>query len=82
MLIPLALTACGSTPPVPPETVIIKVPVTVPCVDAMPKKPEVCSPSDETRPEYLRCLLVNHTRSESYRAELEAILMACKGELK
>lgn len=80
LLMLLALAGCGSTPTTtPPETVIVKVPVAVPCVEVMPNKPDVCNAADESRKEFLRCLLVNHARTEAYKAELEAILMACKG---
>ena len=82
LLIPLALAACTSTPQVPPETVIVKVPVSVPCVGEAPKKPLSCVPGDESRSEYMRCLLVNHSRLEAYKAELEAVLSACTEELK
>lgn len=78
----LALVACGSNPPAPPSVVTVKVPVPVPCVREMPTKPDSCTPTSRSRQEYLRCLLANHARNEAYKAELEAILLACKGVAK
>lgn len=84
LLTPLVLAACVSNPPVipPPEIITIKVPVTVPCVKEFPKKPVTCGPVNDSRQEYLRCLIANHARTEAYKAELEAILLACKGVAK
>lgn len=82
LLTSLALAACASPATLPPETVTVNIPVAVPCITDTPKRPAKCSPANETRGEYLRCLMANHARLEGYMAELEAILSACKEELK
>ena len=60
----------------------VEVPIAVPCVDRLPAKPEACEPKDKTRPEYLRCLLVNCERNKGYTKQLEAGMSACVGDSK
>lgn len=74
------LAACTATPqlPTPPNVVEVKVPVAVPCIKDMPKRPEMAQARDNTRPEYMRALLINHARMKAYEQELEAILETCK----
>lgn len=58
------------------------IPVPVPCVAALPVKPETCKPKDDSRQEYLRCVLVDCERTRGYALELEAALTGCVGESK
>jgi|WetSurMetagenome_2_1015567.scaffolds.fasta_scaffold16345_3 hypothetical protein len=84
-LLMLTLQGCSSTPPLPSAPsapVIVKVPVVAPCVDTLPMAPEKCVQADKSRPEALRCVLVDKIRGDAYTKELEALLLACKGESK
>lgn len=76
----LLLAGCASKPelPTPPHTVEVQIPVAVPCIKELPKRPEMAQARDNTRPEYLRALLINHARMQAYERELEAILETCK----
>jgi len=71
-----SITGCSAIPEKPIH-VNIPVPVVVPC-KAEVAKPELCQPKDDSRPEWLRCELVNHERMKAYAAELEAVLKACQ----
>jgi hypothetical protein len=76
----LILQGCSSVAPLPsapPEPVVIKIPVNVACVDKVPDAPEKCKPRDSSRPETLRCVLVDKIRGDAYIKELSAILAAC-----
>ena len=70
-LVLLLLAGCATEP--------VQVPIAVPCVDKLPAKPEVCEPKDKTRPEYLRCALVNCERNKGYTVQLEAVMAGCIG---
>jgi hypothetical protein len=79
-LLMLTLQGCSSVTPLPSapqEPVVIKVPVSVACVDKVPDAPEKCKPRDSSRPETLRCVLVDKIRGDAYIKELSAILAAC-----
>jgi len=65
-----SLAGCAAT-----ETV--HVPVPVPCIDKVPARPEACVQRDASRPEWLRCALVERERLLGYVGELEAVLGAC-----
>lgn len=69
-----SLVGCAATDPV-----TVRVPVPVPCVDRMPDKPEQCQLRDDSRPEWLRCALVERERLLGYVEQLEAVLEACIG---
>ena len=70
----LLLAGCASNP--------VQVPIPVPCVTELPARPEACEPTNETRPEYLRCVLVDCERNKGYTKQLEAVLIGCQGETK
>lgn len=76
----LLVAGCASKPelPTPPNVVEVKVPVAVPCIKDMPKRPEMAQARDNTRPEYMRALLINHARMKAYEQELEAIIETCR----
>jgi len=79
-LLMLTLQGCSSVTPLPSapqEPVVIKIPVSVACVDKVPDAPEKCKPKDSSRPETLRCVLVDKIRGDAYIKELSAILAAC-----
>jgi hypothetical protein len=79
-LLMLTLQGCSSVTPLPSapqEPVVVKVPVSVACVDKVPDAPEKCKPKDSSRPETLRCVLVDKIRGDAYIKELSAILAAC-----
>jgi hypothetical protein len=79
-LLMLTLQGCSSViplPSAPQEPVVVKVPVSVACVDKVPDAPEKCKPRDSSRPETLRCVLVDKIRGDAYIKELSAILAAC-----
>ena len=67
-----SLAGCAATDPA-----TVRVPVPVPCVDKVPTRPEACQPRDDSRPEWLRCALVERERLLGYVGELEAVLEAC-----
>jgi para-aminobenzoate synthetase component 1 len=46
-------------------------------VKKVPDAPEKCKPKDSSRPETLRCVLVDKIRGDAYIKELSAILAAC-----
>lgn len=69
-----SLAGCAAT-----EPVTVRVPAPVPCVDRMPARPDACQPRDASRPEWLRCALVERERLLGYVGELEAVLEACVG---
>lgn len=58
-------------------TTTVRVPVPVPCISDRPAKPAGCSPSDDSRVEYLRCALVERESLRGYVGELEAVVDAC-----
>jgi PBP1b-binding outer membrane lipoprotein LpoB len=74
--ITLMLSGCAATPE---KTVEVKIPVPAytPCPVEIPTKPEKCIPKDATRPEALRCMLVERERIKAYSLELEAQLRVC-----
>ena len=79
-LLMLTLQGCSSVTPLPSapqEPVVVKIPVSVACVDKVPDAPEKCKPKDSSRPETLRCVLVDKIRGDAYIKELSAILAAC-----
>lgn len=76
LLMPLVLSACANQPGSPVE-VKIPVPVYVPCQIAMPEKPKPCIPKEDTRPEILRCWLIERETIKPYIAELETGLSIC-----
>lgn len=69
-----SLVGCAATDPV-----TVRVPVPVPCIDRMPTRPDACQLRDDSRPEWLRCALVERERLLGYVGELEAVLEACIG---
>ena len=71
-----ALHGCAS---VPEKMVEVKIPVPVytPCPVTMPAKPAACTPKDESRPEWLRCALVEREQNRAYILEMEAQLRVC-----
>lgn len=71
LILALPLIGCASAPE------RVEVPIPVPCVTKLPPKPEVCEPKDKSRPEYLRCVLVNCERTAGYAKQLEAALTGC-----
>lgn len=79
-LLMLTLQGCSSVAPLPSapqEPVVVKVPVSVPCVEQVPVAPEKCKPDDRSRPETLRCVLVDKIRGDAYTKELAAIVAVC-----
>jgi hypothetical protein len=79
-LLMLTLQGCSNISPLPSapsEPVIVKIPVSAPCVDKVPVAPEKCKPIDKSRPETLRCVLVDKIRGDAYTTELAAIVAAC-----
>lgn len=80
VLLTLTVTACSNPklPDVPIPPVEVKIPVAVPCVKELPKRPDKCVIKDSSRPEKLRCILVDKLRNDAYAKELEAILETCK----
>lgn len=78
----LALVGCASPLPKPPEQITRTLPITTTCVDEIPSRPELCKPVDNTRQEYLRCVLINRSQDDAYIRTLQAVLTACKGEKK
>jgi len=79
-LLMLTLPGCSNLTPqpdAPQEPVIIKVPVSVPCIDKVPTAPVKCTPSSKDRPEMLRCILVDKVRGDAYIEELSAIVAVC-----
>lgn len=73
LLILPVLTACKTFP----QIQRVEVPIATPCKVDVPKKPEQCIPRDTSRPEWLRCALVDAENNKGYRKELEAALMGC-----
>ena len=72
----ILLTGCQT---LPEKTVEVKIPVPVytPCPVTMPAKPAECSPKDTSRPEVLRCWLIEREQNKAYIRELEAMLAIC-----
>jgi hypothetical protein len=68
ILLVLTLTGCAH------ET---KIPIPTTCVVKLPVKPVWCHPVDTTRPEWLRCSLINEAHCRGYALELEALLKGC-----
>lgn len=70
------LAGCASQPE---RVVEVKVPIQtfVPCPVTLPAKPTVCTPKEDTRPEVLRCMLVEREQLRAYSMELEAQLRVC-----
>lgn len=75
----LLLAGCAS--PTKPDTIYrtetVRVPVSAPCVESIPQAPPTCVARDGSRPEWLRCLIVNKYRQDAYVSELAAVLKAC-----
>ncbi len=73
------LSSCASLLPV--KTLEVKVPVAVPCVQAMPEKPYFIT-DDELlaydKGNFITALHVDRLQRQSYEAELEAVLAGCK----
>lgn len=67
-----SLAGCSATGPV-----AVRVPVPVPCVEKLPERPAECIQRDDSRPEWLRCALVERDLLRGYAGELEAVLQAC-----
>ena len=67
-----SLAGCAATDPA-----TVRVPVPVPCFDRVPTRPDACQPRDDSRPEWLRCALVERELLRGYVGELEAVLEAC-----
>lgn len=57
----------------------VEIPVPVPCVSKLPEPPEQCKPLDDSRPEYLRCVLIESERNKGYTNQLRAALTGCVG---
>ena len=72
----LVLSACQCQPVKP---VTVDVPVPVPCAATLPQQPTACTPADTSRPEYLRCRLIDDDQREAYTRQIEAALKGCVG---
>ena len=75
-LLVIFLTGCAS---VPEKTVEVKIPIPVytPCPITPVPKPGMCVPKNDTRPEVLRCWLVEREQNKTYIRELETQLAIC-----
>lgn len=67
------LAACDTIPKVEK----VEVPIPVPCKITIPNPPPECRPLNDTRAEWLRCMLSDCELRRGYQAELEAALKAC-----
>ena len=72
-LLLMLLAGCAT----PPKTEVVQVPVPVPCKVDMPDRPTMCVPKDDSRVEWLRCVLVDLPSWQQYARELEAALVGC-----
>lgn len=72
----ILLTGCTT---LPEKVVEVKIPIPIytPCPVTIPAKPPVCTPKEDTRPEILRCMLVEREQLRAYSMELEAQLRVC-----
>ena len=75
-LLVIFLTGCAS---VPEKTVEVSIPIPVytPCPITPVPKPVMCVPKNDTRPEVLRCWLVEREQNKTYIRELETQLAIC-----
>lgn len=71
LLISVAVASSGCA------TTTVRVPIPVSCVAERPARPADCSPTDDSRAEWLRCALVEREALRGYVAELEATVDAC-----
>lgn len=72
-LLLMLLAGCAT----PQKNEVVQVPVPVPCNVTLPDRPVWCVPKDDSRVEWLRCVLVDLPSWQQYARELEATLTAC-----
>jgi len=75
-----ALSSCFASRPVKPDAQIVRVPVVVPCVDAMPAKPvfevSLIKATDDL-PRVTDAYMIERHQRIAYEAELEGLLFGC-----
>lgn len=76
-VIALLLAGCATDPPLPE---VVKIPVPVPCLTALPQRPDFITSADLLALDDYRfpiALTADWLKRQQYQAELEALLLAC-----